>query len=116
MLDLHGSSFTAFITLTVIFFGGISIMTGQALARGWQSLWKGIGYALLMAIGNRLLLWALLEGSLTKIIGLLIDWGYCAAMVAITHRVTLVHKMINQYPWLYERAGLFSWREKAQSR
>jgi len=30
------------------------------------------------------------------------------------YRLTQAHKMVAQYPWLYERAGLFAWREKAR--
>jgi hypothetical protein len=29
------------------------------------------------------------------------------------HRVTLARKMVQQYPWLYERSGLLSWRARA---
>ena len=32
--------------------------------------------------------------------------------IALTaHRVTRARKMVNQYPWLYARSGLFGWKE-----
>ena len=31
-------------------------------------------------------------------------------LALLAYRLTLVHKMVSQYPWLYERAGLFSWK------
>jgi len=27
----------------------------------------------------------------------------------------MARKMVTQYPWIYERAGLLSWREKASA-
>jgi hypothetical protein len=27
--------------------------------------------------------------------------------------MTQARKMVKQYPWLYERSGLFSWRERS---
>jgi len=29
----------------------------------------------------------------------------------VAYRVIRAHKMVTQYPWLYQRAGLFSWRK-----
>jgi hypothetical protein len=30
--------------------------------------------------------------------------------------VTKARKMVCQYPWLYERSGLFSWRDRNPAR
>ena len=35
------------------------------------------------------------------------------ALALIAHRLTLVHKMIAQYPWRYERQSLWTYREKS---
>jgi branched-chain amino acid transport system ATP-binding protein len=40
-----------------------------------------------------------------------------AALVAIglfAYRLNRARKMVSQYPWLYERAGLFRWRDRHQ--
>ncbi|WP_338019209.1 DUF6867 family protein [Azospirillum doebereinerae] len=29
-----------------------------------------------------------------------------------THRIAIARRMVNQYPWLYERNGPFAWRER----
>ena len=34
------------------------------------------------------------------------------AVAALAFRVTQAGCMVAQYPWLYERAGLFAWRER----
>ena len=44
--------------------------------------------------------------------GWLVDFLVLLALASLAYRVTLAHKMVTQYPWLYERAGLFSWRPK----
>jgi hypothetical protein len=31
------------------------------------------------------------------------------------YRTTRARQMTRQYPWLYERTGLLSWREKARA-
>jgi len=36
-------------------------------------------------------------------------------IASFAYRVTLARKMVAQYPWMYERAGLLSWREKASA-
>ncbi|WP_409017938.1 DUF6867 family protein [Azospirillum sp. BE72] len=28
------------------------------------------------------------------------------------HRIAIARRMVNQYPWLYETAGPFGWRER----
>jgi hypothetical protein len=34
-------------------------------------------------------------------------------MALVAHRLTAVHKAVAQYPWRYERASLWSYREKS---
>ena len=35
------------------------------------------------------------------------------AIASFAHRVTRVHRMVSQYPWLYERSSPLSWRTKS---
>jgi hypothetical protein len=46
----------------------------------------------------------------------LIELSLLALMIvgitALSFRLTLARQMPLQYPWLYERRGLFGWREK----
>jgi hypothetical protein len=112
--DLLGADVGAFIVLTVVFFGGAAAMTGQALARNWRAVWQVVPYALLLAVGDRYLLFALFEGDLLSLTGYVIAAAILLAFCLFAYRVTRARRMVTQYPWLYERAGLFGWREKPQ--
>ena len=76
--------------VSIVLFGFAAFLMGQAIADTWRPSWQNVPYGLLLALGNHF-----------------ID---CALFA---HRVTLVRKMVRQYPWLYERNGLLSWRERA---
>ena len=112
MEELLGARLGVFVGMAVLLFGGASVMTGQALASTWRPLWHMIAYGLLLAIGDRLLVFMLFEAPLLS------PSGYAVAAVVLTglgvtaHRVTFARKMVGQYPWLYERQGLFGWRAK----
>jgi hypothetical protein len=45
--------------------------------------------------------------------GYLVDTAYIIAVMLVTYRMALRRRMLSQYPWLYESAGLFQWRERA---
>ncbi|WP_348981071.1 DUF6867 family protein [Azospirillum sp. TSO5] len=37
-------------------------------------------------------------------------------MTLTAHRIAIARRMVNQYPWLYETAGPFGWRERKPAR
>jgi hypothetical protein len=114
MQTLLGSSLGVFLGLTVIIIGGAAIMTGRALADGWKSPWQVVAACLGLALVNRFLVYALFEGELLSLSGLIIDFIVLTALALLAHRLTMVHKMVAQYPWRYERASLWTYREKAR--
>ena len=57
--------------------------------------------------------YALFEGQLLHLPGFLVHFVVITVMALIAYRITQVRKMIVQYPWRYERASLFAYREKA---
>ena len=65
--------------------------------------------------GNHFLDSALFGGSWGNWIHYLLDVVVLVAIALFAHRVTMARKMVTQYPWIYERAGLLSWREKASA-
>lgn len=103
------TSIPVFIVLSVVF-GGCSWLAGQAAARGWRSIWTALGYATLIAIADRFLLFALRGASLLDPLGFAIAMVMFLAVAALAFRWNQVDMMISQYPWLYERAGPLSWR------
>lgn len=108
-----GSSIPVFIGLTVILFGGVAWMTGRALARAWKRAWVAAPYSLLLGLGARFLTYALFEGEFLSLTGYLTSTAVIALVMLFAYRVYWVNQMLRQYPWMYERRGLLTWREKA---
>lgn len=113
MENLLGTTPMVFLGLTVIMFGGASFMTGQALASTWRPVWHALPYALLLGGGARFLTYALFSGALLSVSGYVIGTAILLAICLVAYRITQARLMVVQYPWLYERAGLLGWREKA---
>ncbi len=113
MHELIGNSLAVFIGMTGIIAGGAAWMTGQALAATWRPAWQAIGYALLLTLADRFLIFALFEGELLSLAGLALDGAVLVVIALAGHRITLAAQMVKQYPWLYERQGLLSWRQRS---
>ena len=103
------TSVWVFVILALVF-GLCSWLAGQAAARGWRSMPVALGYAVLIALADRFLLFALRDASLLDPTGLVIALVMFPAIAALAYRWNQVDMMVSQYPWLYERAGLLSWR------
>jgi len=114
MESLLGTSWPVFIGLTVVLFGGASFLMGQALAETWRPAWQNVLFGLMLGAADRFLNFALFGGELLTITGYVIHSAVLVAIALAAYRLTQAHKMVAQYPWLYERAGLFAWREKAR--
>ncbi len=113
MAELLGNSLAVFIGVTVILAGGAAYLMGQALGATWRPVWQVVGYAILLGFADRFIIYALFEGELTSLGGYVVDTLVLIAVALFAYRVTRVHKMVTQYPWLYEKAGPFAWRDKA---
>jgi hypothetical protein len=110
--DILGNDLGVFIGLTVVLFGGAACLSGQALAQTWRPIWQTVPYTLMLTVGSRFLSFALFDGELLSITGYLIDWVALLLLALLAFRITQARRMVSQYPWLYERAGLFGWRAK----
>jgi hypothetical protein len=113
MEPLLGTSLGVFIGLTVVLIGGAGIL-GRALADGWKSPLQVVFACFGLALANRFLVYALFGGELLHFTGFLTDFAVITAMALMAYRLTVVHKMVSQYPWRYERESLWSYREKAE--
>jgi len=113
MDSLLGSSLGVFVGLTVIIAGGAAVMTGRALADGWKPPIQVVFACVGLGLADRFLVYALFDGPLLSLSGFLIHFAVLTAMALVAYRVTLVRKMVNQYPWRYERASLLAYREKS---
>ncbi|MBN9529255.1 MAG: hypothetical protein J0H82_23805 [Alphaproteobacteria bacterium] len=113
MGEIIGPNVWVFLGLTVVLFGGAAWMTGQALAATWRPAWHMVPYALLMSVGDNFLTFALFSGDLLSLPAFLGHAVILWAIAMVSYRMTQVAKMVAQYPWLYERAGVFAWRDRA---
>ena len=116
----------ALIALTFLLFGGAAMLMGNALAETWRPWWQNIAYGALLAVGDQFLGFALFQGPFVvdslvssdaqplsyALVVYLFDAVVIAAISLLAYRITLARKMVSQYPWLYERAGLLTWRTK----
>ncbi len=112
MEALLGTTWQVFIGITVVIIGFAAAMTGQGLANTWRPVWQTALYGILLGGADRFLVFGLFEGELFLLSGYLIDTVVLIAISLLAFRLTQVNRMITQYPWLYERAGLFAWRDK----
>lgn len=112
MESLLGTSWAVFIGMTVVVMGFAAYMTGHALASTWKPLWQAVAYSALLGFADRFLTFALFDGELLSLSGYLIDTAVLVIVSLFAYRLNQAHKMVRQYPWLYEREGLFTWRRK----
>lgn len=112
MEHLLGSSVAVFVGVTVVLFGAASWMTGRATALAWQSGWLLLPYSLLLALGARFLTYALFEAQRLAWRGYGVSTAVIGLVMLIAYRFYYVRQMVQQYPWLYERRGPFTWRDK----
>ena len=109
---LIGDSWKVFIGLTLILFGGAAFLMGQALAETLRPIWQVFLYGGLLGVADRLIGFLLFGRSLLSVPGYLFDAAILIGLTLVAYRLTRVQRMVSQYPWVYERAGLFAWRER----
>ncbi|MBI2586339.1 MAG: hypothetical protein HYW28_10815 [Rhodospirillales bacterium] len=112
MEDVLGTSLLVFVAVTVVIMGGAACLTGQALAATWRPLPHLFFYGFLLGLTDRFLVWSLFQGQLLSLSGFLIDTLLITGFAFVAYRITRVSKMVSQYPWLYEREGLWRYRAK----
>lgn len=108
---LIGGGLGAFLGMAVLF-GAAAVLSGQALARNWRPVRQLALAALLLALGDRFLLFALFGGRLLSAGGFLLAFVLLLAVGALAYRLTQARCMVTQYPWLYARRGPFAWRDR----
>lgn len=110
-----GAELPVFIGVTLVVFGGASMLMGQALARTWRPMWQILPYGLLLGCADRFITYALFDGDLLALSGFIVACVVLIAMAATSYRISRTTQMVRQYPWIYERAGPMAWREKSKT-
>jgi len=113
MDDLLGARLGVYLGIMVVMMGGAAFLTGQAVALIWRPARQIAAYSVLLVFTGRFLIFALFDGDPLAVPGLFIDYALMTGLAWSAHRLTVVTKMVNQYPWLYERTGPWSFREKS---
>lgn len=112
MRELLGATPGAIIFVTLVLGGLGGLLTGQATARAWHGWRRLIPYVLLLTVACRFLHFALFDGDMAAPLGILLDIAWLSVATGIGWASTRATKMVQQYPWLYARAGPFGWRER----
>ncbi len=87
-------------------------MIGLALAREWRHVWQLVLFCALLGLADRFLFFALAGAELNSLTGYLADTAILTVISLAAYRAAQTRHMVMQYPWLYERVGPFTWREK----
>jgi hypothetical protein len=113
MEELTGTSLPVFVGVTLVLFGGAAFTTGHATADTWRPGWHTFMYGVFLGVADRLFGFLLFGSELLSVTGYLLDTAILIGVALFAYRVTRARKMTSQYPWLYERVGLFGWRDRA---
>ena len=101
-----------FIGLTLVAGGGAAILTGRAIAGTWRPVWQLAAACCGLGAAERFLVYGLFDGPLFSLSGYMFDTAAIMAFGLVSWRLCRTANMVRQYPWLYERAGLWRYREK----
>ncbi|MBI1622247.1 DUF6867 family protein [Aquamicrobium zhengzhouense] len=105
-------TFWEFALVTVVLAGGAAYLTGRAMGKTWQSDRSLVIYMVLLAAATRFIHFALFNGTLLSIHYYLVDLIVLLAIGFIGKRIMRSRQMGRQYSFIYERTGLFGWRQK----
>ena len=113
MIPLLETHLGGTIIITVIMMGFAAWTTGRAVAVTWRPFWQVMVNPLLLGLVDRGLNRVFAEGELWSISGYLLDAAFLVAVSVLAHRLARARKLTTQYPWIFERSGPLSWREKS---
>jgi hypothetical protein len=112
MTDWLGDTLGAALLFNFVLAGPASFAAGHGVALIWRPWRQLVLYSALISMGLRFFDYALAGGELWSSGGFFLGWIVQFVIAAFAYRLTRVHQMIRQYPWLYERKGLLGWEER----
>ncbi len=102
------------ILVTGLLGGGAAWLTGRAIASSWRPPWHVVVAMIPLAAAARFIHFALFQGNLLSLTSYASDACIFLIVGLLAWRATRTTQMVRQYPWLYERVGLLSWRKIGQ--
>lgn len=113
MGDLYATeSWPQVLFISAMLGSGAAWLTGRAIAQTWRPYWNVVIYTLLLGAAVRFIHFALFGAKLLSAVSYAADTLFLLLCASAAWRITLAAKMVRQYDWLYERRGLFHWRER----
>jgi hypothetical protein len=112
MLEALGTSWPVLLAITGFLGGFVAYMTGRAISNTWGPLWQVVAYGLLLGAGDRFLSFALFQEPLLSVGAYIIATAWIVAVGTFSYKLARADRMVRQYPWLYERRGLFGWSDR----
>lgn len=88
-------------------------MSGRSLALGWKPIWLLVSYMAILGVGVRFIHFALFQDTLTSLYYYVVQTAFILGFALLGYHMTRTNQMTRQYPWLYEKTGPLSWRQKS---
>lgn len=101
-----------FVLVTLVIGGAAALATGRAVAATWRPAWTVVPYAVMLTLAVRFLQYALFRQPFLAPGNLAVDALVLLALALTGYRIARARQMTRQYPWVFERAGPFSWRRR----
>jgi hypothetical protein len=106
------TTFFAFLLVTGLMGGATAWMTGRACAKTWRPVPILMFYLLILGFGVRFIHFAVFHGTLLQPWFYAVDTVFLIVVGYLGFRYTRDNQMVNQYYWLYDRAGPIGWKPK----
>lgn len=112
LLDLlSGHFFPGEIVFLLLCIAG-AWMVGKSIATDWKSIVNLVFSILLLGCGARFLHYALYEAQFVSLDRYLVDTAVLMVFGFLGYRYHRTKQMTTQYPWLYEKASPFAWKDR----
>jgi hypothetical protein len=109
-------SIGVFLLVSVVMGGGAAWLAGRAIAATWRPWWHIALYMLPLALAVRFLHYALFDAAFLSLHYYAIDYAVCLAFGLIGFRLMRVRQMVSRYGWINQRAGIWRWRRRDETR
>ena len=98
--------------MTIILGGGAAVLAGRAIAATWRPWWQVVAYGFILGGAVRFIHFSLYDGTFLSLHYYFVDTLLCVAFGFLGFRAARAARMVSQYRWLNEPAGLMRWRRK----
>lgn len=107
------ASLGQFLLVTIALGGFAAWMAGKGAAESWRTLRDIVFYTFLLGVGVRFIHHALFDGSMFALQFYLVDTVFLMVFSVLGFLYTRTKQMTENYYWLYEKVGPFSWKKKS---